>query len=90
MFFVGMIIYAYGMGIYFSAQLGAGPRDSFMLAMTDNNRLEGRQCKTDYGSDRSDYRVDAWRTCFYWNDRIQYCCRNIHRIGPAAMSVVYK
>ncbi|MBS4176236.1 YczE/YyaS/YitT family protein [Lederbergia citrea] len=33
MFFIGMIIYAYGMGIYLSAQLGAGPRDSFMLAM---------------------------------------------------------
>ncbi|RST73915.1 YitT family protein [Siminovitchia acidinfaciens] len=34
MFLVGMIIYAYGMGIYLSAELGAGPRDSFMLALT--------------------------------------------------------
>lgn len=32
-FFAGMILYAYGMGIYLSAQLGSGPRDSFMLAM---------------------------------------------------------
>ena len=35
MFFAGMVIYAYGMGIYLSAQLGAGPRDSFMLAITE-------------------------------------------------------
>lgn len=34
MFTVGMIIYSYGMGIYLSAELGAGPRDSFMLALT--------------------------------------------------------
>lgn len=34
MFMVGMIIYAYGMGIYLAAQLGSGPRDSFMLAIT--------------------------------------------------------
>src|SRR5690606_14628048 len=33
MFFIGMILYSYGMGIYISAKLGAGPRDSFMLAM---------------------------------------------------------
>ncbi|MCJ7841776.1 YitT family protein [Lederbergia sp. NSJ-179] len=35
MFFIGMIINAYGMGIYLSAQLGAGPRDSFMLALQE-------------------------------------------------------
>lgn len=35
MFLAGMVIYTYGMGIYISAQLGAGPRDSFMLAMTE-------------------------------------------------------
>jgi hypothetical protein len=34
MFMIGMVIYAYGMGIYLSAELGAGPRDSFMLALT--------------------------------------------------------
>lgn len=34
MFMAGMIIYSYGMGIYLSAELGAGPRDSFMLALT--------------------------------------------------------
>ncbi|MEK3890621.1 YczE/YyaS/YitT family protein [Bacillus sp. FSL K6-3431] len=35
MFIIGMVIYAYGMGIYLSAQLGSGPRDSFMLALQD-------------------------------------------------------
>ncbi|MBD8003668.1 YczE/YyaS/YitT family protein [Bacillus norwichensis] len=34
MFMGGMVIYAYGMGVYLSAELGAGPRDSFMLALT--------------------------------------------------------
>lgn len=33
-FLLGVIINGYGMGIYISAQLGAGPRDSFMLAIT--------------------------------------------------------
>ncbi|MGE6259514.1 YczE/YyaS/YitT family protein [Heyndrickxia sporothermodurans] len=31
---IGIIINAIGMGIYISAQLGAGPRDSFMLAVS--------------------------------------------------------
>lgn len=35
MFILGMLIYSYGMGIYISAQLGAGPRDSFMLAIME-------------------------------------------------------
>lgn len=35
MFLIGMILYSYGMGIYLSAKLGAGPRDSFMLAMQE-------------------------------------------------------
>lgn len=35
MFFAGMAINAYGMGIYISARLGAGPRDSLMLAITN-------------------------------------------------------
>ncbi|MFB9989212.1 YczE/YyaS/YitT family protein [Bacillus benzoevorans] len=34
MFATGLILSAYGMGIYISAQLGAGPRDSLMLAVT--------------------------------------------------------
>jgi uncharacterized protein len=34
MFSMGLIITCYGMGIYISAQLGAGPRDSLMLAIT--------------------------------------------------------
>ncbi|MGE8206136.1 YczE/YyaS/YitT family protein [Heyndrickxia sp. NPDC080065] len=34
LFTLGIIINAIGMGIYISAQLGAGPRDSFMLAVT--------------------------------------------------------
>lgn len=34
MFVCGIIIYCYGMGIYISAQFGAGPRDSLMIALT--------------------------------------------------------
>lgn len=34
MFFVGLVLSCYGMGIYISANLGAGPRDSLMLALT--------------------------------------------------------
>lgn len=34
MFLSGLLINSYGMGIYISAQLGAGPRDSLMLAIT--------------------------------------------------------
>lgn len=34
MFIAGIILNAYGMGIYISASLGAGPRDSLMLALT--------------------------------------------------------
>ncbi|KZR58425.1 YczE/YyaS/YitT family protein [Pseudobacillus badius] len=33
MFIAGVFIMAYGMSFYLSAQLGAGPRDSFMLAV---------------------------------------------------------
>ena len=39
MFFFGVIIYCYGMGLYISAQLGAGPRDSLMIALTTKTRL---------------------------------------------------
>ncbi|MBY0123901.1 YitT family protein [Bacillus sp. S/N-304-OC-R1] len=34
MFLCGIIFSCYGMGIYISAQLGAGPRDSLMIALT--------------------------------------------------------
>lgn len=37
MFLVGVLIMAVGIGMYLSPKLGAGPRDSFMLAM--NERL---------------------------------------------------
>jgi len=35
MFIIGMIVMCYGMGIYISAQFGAGPRDSLMIALTE-------------------------------------------------------
>nr|WP_232284503.1 YitT family protein [Bacillus timonensis] len=35
MLLVGLIINGYGMGIYISAKVGAGPRDSLMLALTE-------------------------------------------------------
>jgi uncharacterized protein len=35
MLFCGIIITGYGMGVYISAQVGAGPRDSLMLALTE-------------------------------------------------------
>ncbi|KAB2334023.1 YczE/YyaS/YitT family protein [Bacillus mesophilum] len=34
MFSAGILINCYGMGLYISAQLGAGPRDSLMIALT--------------------------------------------------------
>jgi len=34
MFVLGIFIYCYGMGLYISAQLGAGPRDGLMIALT--------------------------------------------------------
>ncbi|TKC20023.1 YczE/YyaS/YitT family protein [Robertmurraya kyonggiensis] len=34
MFVVGILLNAYGMGLYISAQFGAGPRDSLMIALT--------------------------------------------------------
>ena len=67
MFFVGMIIYAYGMGIYLSAQLGAGPRDSLMLAMTDITGWKVANVRRIMEVTVLDYRVDARRTCFHWN-----------------------
>jgi uncharacterized membrane protein YczE len=35
MLFCGIIITGYGMGLYISAKVGAGPRDSLMLALTE-------------------------------------------------------
>jgi uncharacterized protein len=35
MFLLGMLFMCYGMGFYISAKLGAGPRDSLMLALTN-------------------------------------------------------
>ncbi|MHC0035801.1 YczE/YyaS/YitT family protein [Pseudoneobacillus sp. C159] len=35
MFLIGLVLTCYGMGIYISANLGAGPRDSLMLALTN-------------------------------------------------------
>lgn len=34
MFLIGIVINGYGMGIYISAQIGAGPRDSLMIAIS--------------------------------------------------------
>lgn len=35
MLLLGLLINGYGMGIYISAKVGAGPRDSLMLALTE-------------------------------------------------------
>ncbi|GED31912.1 YitT family protein [Brevibacillus centrosporus] len=35
LFAAGLLIYTFGTGMYISPQLGAGPRDSFMLALHD-------------------------------------------------------
>ncbi|CAI9388352.1 MULTISPECIES: YitT family protein [Bacillaceae] len=35
MFLIGLIIMGYGMGIYISAKLGAGPRDSLMIVLSE-------------------------------------------------------
>lgn len=45
MFIAGMILNAYGMGIYISANLGAGPRDSLMLALTDRTGWKVRNVR---------------------------------------------
>ncbi len=36
MLIIGIIVNGYGMGIYISARLGAGPRDSLMIALTES------------------------------------------------------
>lgn len=45
MFIAGMIINAYGMGIYISANLGAGPRDSLMLALIERTGWKVRNVR---------------------------------------------
>ena len=67
MFIIGMIIHAYGMGIYFSAQMGAGPRDSFMLALRDKTGWNF-ESKKNNGSDGIGDRLAARWSSIYRND----------------------
>ncbi|MDE3839722.1 hypothetical protein C0966_10165 [Bacillus methanolicus] len=45
MFVCGVIINGYGIGIYISAQLGAGPRDSLMIAITSKTGWKVRNVR---------------------------------------------
>lgn len=45
MFLAGIILNAYGMGLYISAGLGAGPRDSLMLALTNKTGWKVRNIR---------------------------------------------
>lgn len=45
MFISGIIIYGYGMGLYISAQMGAGPRDSLMIAISDKMKWKIRNVR---------------------------------------------
>lgn len=45
MFLAGVLFNAYGMGIYISASLGAGPRDSLMLALTNRTGWKVRNVR---------------------------------------------
>lgn len=45
MFFTGIVLNAYGMGLYISAALGAGPRDSLMLALTNKTGWKVRNVR---------------------------------------------
>lgn len=45
MFTAGIVLNAYGMGIYISAGLGAGPRDSLMLALTNKTGWKVRNVR---------------------------------------------
>jgi uncharacterized membrane protein YczE len=45
MFFIGIGLNAYGMGLYISASLGAGPRDSLMLALTNKTGWKVRNVR---------------------------------------------
>jgi uncharacterized protein len=45
MFLIGLVIMCYGMGFYISANLGAGPRDSLMLALTNRTGWKVRNIR---------------------------------------------
>jgi uncharacterized protein len=45
MFVTGIIINAYGMGLYISAQFGAGPRDSLMIALSSKTGWKVRNVR---------------------------------------------
>jgi uncharacterized protein len=45
MFLIGLVIMCYGMGFYISANLGAGPRDSLMLALTSRTGWKVRNIR---------------------------------------------
>ncbi|HYK73784.1 MAG TPA: YitT family protein [Pseudoneobacillus sp.] len=45
MFLFGLVIMCYGMGLYISANLGAGPRDSLMLALTNRTGWKVRNIR---------------------------------------------
>lgn len=45
MFIIGLVIMCYGMGFYISPNLGAGPRDSLMLALTSRTGWQVRNIR---------------------------------------------
>lgn len=45
MFIIGLVIMCYGMGFYISPNLGAGPRDSLMLALTSRTGWKVRNIR---------------------------------------------
>lgn len=45
MFVVGLLLNGYGMGLYISAQFGAGPRDSLMIALSEKTRWKVRNVR---------------------------------------------
>jgi uncharacterized protein len=45
MFLIGLVIMCYGMGFYISPNLGAGPRDSLMLALTSRTGWKVRNIR---------------------------------------------
>jgi uncharacterized protein len=46
MFLFGLVIMCYGMGFYISANLGAGPRDSLMIALTNRTGWKVRHIRS--------------------------------------------
>lgn len=45
MFAAGLLLNGYGMGLYISAQFGAGPRDSLMIALTEKTKWKIRNVR---------------------------------------------